>query len=105
MSSEQPTGASAYLLGKTPGMRAYLSVLLGDTHEAEDVLQELFLRYLRGGPAAGTMDADRWLFRVARNLGLKAVRSTRRRQAREARYRPQRPAGTDPAEAAGQQEA
>jgi len=104
MSSEKTPGASAYLLGRSPGLRAYLRVLLGNLHEAEDVLQELFLRYLRAGPAAGTTDADRWLFRVARNLALKVIRSSRRRQAREAAYDPERPAEPGPAESAALKE-
>jgi DNA-directed RNA polymerase specialized sigma24 family protein len=86
MSNANPPAASDYLLGKASGLRAYLRVLVADGHEAEDVLQELFLRFIRSGPPAGTEDANRWLFRVARNLGLKVIRSRRRRRAREATY-------------------
>ena len=104
MSTEQPPGASEYLLARSPGLRAYLRVLLGNFHEAEDALQELFLRYLRSGPPAGTPDADRWLFRVARNIGLNMWRGSRRRQARELAHEDARPAPPDPAEAAAQKE-
>jgi RNA polymerase sigma-70 factor (ECF subfamily) len=104
--SIDPTAAAAeYLLAKAAQLRAYLRVLLGPSPEVEDVLQELFLRYLRSGPRPGTIDADRWLFRVARNVGLTAVRGTRRRRQRETAYSPPAAAAPDPAEAAGQKEA
>jgi RNA polymerase sigma-70 factor (ECF subfamily) len=103
MNVAKPAAAQDYLLAQSARLRAYLRVLLGDAHAAEDVLQELFLRYLRGGPAAGTEDADRWLSRVARNLALKALRTSRRRRAREA-ARPPSAAGPDPADLAGRKE-
>jgi RNA polymerase sigma-70 factor (ECF subfamily) len=78
------TAAAEYLLRLTPRLRAYLRVLLGPNDEAEDLLQELFLRFLRAGPTPGTPDADRWVFRVSRNLALNAVRSRHRRRKREA---------------------
>jgi RNA polymerase sigma-70 factor (ECF subfamily) len=93
-----------YLLLQSPRLRAYLRVLLGRREEAEDALQELFLRYLRRGPPPGTEDASRWLFRVARNLALNTLRGARRRLRREAdcRHGPAEPA--DPAELAGKSE-
>jgi RNA polymerase sigma-70 factor (ECF subfamily) len=105
MSINDPAAASDYLLTKVPQLRAYLRVLLGPLTEAEDVLQELFIQYLRHGPRPATLDADRWLFRVARNLGLKAVRGSRRRLQRETAYQPPPPAEADPAELADQKEA
>lgn len=105
MTAQNSSQVSAYLGGLSPRLLAYLRVLLGDLHAAEDVLQELFLVYLRSGPPAGTPDAERWLFRVARNLGLKSVRGARRRQQRETLYGSRGLAVADPAVTVEQQEA
>ena len=96
--------AQDYLLAQTPRLSAYLRVLAGDAHEAEDVLQELFLRFLRAGPPPATPDADRWLFRVARNLALNARRGSLRRRQREAAYGSEQAGAPDPAELAGSKE-
>lgn len=80
----------------TPRLLAYLRMLLGDLHDAEDVLQELFLRFLARGPLPHTDDARRWLFHVGRNLGLKALRTNQRRERRE-RLHPQPAPCEDPA--------
>ena len=54
-------------------------LLLGDRAAAEDVAQEAFARLLARDelPAA---DAERWVFKVARNLGISRLRSVRRLQ-------------------------
>lgn len=58
--------------------------LLGSVQEADDVTQEAFLRlYLRPLPAGREHNVAGWLMRVATNLGYNALRSQRRRQARE----------------------
>jgi RNA polymerase sigma-70 factor (ECF subfamily) len=101
--SSDPTAAD-YLVARAPRLRAYLRVLLGPPAESDDVLQELFIRFLGGGPRPGGADADRWLFRVARNLALKAVRGADRRRRREAAYQPPSINPPDPAEAARQKE-
>ena len=104
MTAEKRSNVSEYLASLSPRLLGYLRVLLGDLHAAEDVLQELFLVYLRSGPPAGTLDAERWLFRVARNLGLKSIRGARRRQHRETLYGSRSSAVADPSVAVEQQE-
>lgn len=58
----------------------------GDREEADDIVQEVFLRYYRTPPEVGS-DGERraWLCRVATNLGLNALRSRQRRAGREER--------------------
>jgi len=52
----------------------------GQRDEAEDIVQEAFLRYYRTPPQATTEGEQRaWLCRVATNLGLNALRARQRR--------------------------
>ena len=61
---------------------AYRCVGQGD--EAEDITQEVFLRYYRTPPhACNETERRAWLCRVATNLGLNALRSRQRRSTRE----------------------
>ncbi|MBP1692776.1 MAG: polymerase, sigma-24 subunit, subfamily [Chloroflexi bacterium] len=53
--------------------------LTGDWQEAEDLALETFLR-LYQKPPAGEQNLVGWLYRVATNLGLNALRSRKRRQ-------------------------
>jgi RNA polymerase sigma factor (sigma-70 family) len=57
---------------------------VGRSDEAEDITQEVFLRYYRMPPRA-TSEAEQraWLCRVATNLGLNALRAHQRRTSRE----------------------
>lgn len=58
--------------------------MLGDEAEAEDVVQEVFLKALtRGGGFEGRSSAGTWLYRVAHNACLDRLRK-RRRHATEA---------------------
>ncbi len=54
-------------------------LLLGDRAAAEDVAQEAFARLLARDPLPPP-DAERWVFRVARNLGISRLRSLKRIQ-------------------------
>jgi RNA polymerase sigma factor (sigma-70 family) len=57
---------------------------VGQSDEAEDITQEVFLRYYRVPPRANSEAEQRaWLCRVATNLGLNALRSRQRRTNRE----------------------
>jgi RNA polymerase sigma factor (sigma-70 family) len=59
---------------------------VGRQDEAEDIAQEVFLRFYRMPPRAGSEAEQRaWLCRVATNLGLNALRSRQRRSDREER--------------------
>ncbi len=98
--------AERYLFEMTPKLRGYLRVLLGDLDDAEDLLQEVFLKYLKKGPEPWTLAAERWLFRVSRNEALNAIRGRRRRKVRERVYEAAwLKAAADPSEEAGKNEA
>jgi RNA polymerase sigma-70 factor (ECF subfamily) len=67
-----------------PAVRRLLAHVTRDRGEAEDLAQEVFVALLhqRFEPDQAH-DLRRWLLRVALNRGLNAVRSGRRREARE----------------------
>jgi RNA polymerase sigma factor (sigma-70 family) len=52
--------------------------LTGSAADADDVVQETFLRWLEGSPA-GDQPPDGWLIRVATRIGIDALRARRRR--------------------------
>lgn len=56
----------------------FIRRLLGDAHEAEDVLHETFMAMLREQGAVDVVSLRAWLYRVARNLCLNRIRSRRR---------------------------
>lgn len=72
------------LLANASWMRALARGLLGDAHEADDVVQEAALAALRGAPAGGT-EPRAWLARVVRNAAWRRLRTRARREAREQR--------------------
>jgi RNA polymerase sigma-70 factor (ECF subfamily) len=53
--------------------------LTGSAEDAEDVVQEAFVRLLATPPDAPAAELGRWLARVATNLGVDALRRRRRR--------------------------
>jgi RNA polymerase sigma-70 factor (ECF subfamily) len=53
--------------------------LTGSVEDAEDVVQEAFLRLVADPPDAPAHELGRWLARVATNLGIDALRRRRRR--------------------------
>jgi len=59
-------------------LHGFIRRMLGDAHEAEDVLHEAFLAMLREPPDAAVVSLRAWLYRVARNLCLNRIRSRRR---------------------------
>lgn len=62
-----------------PHVWRFLRHLLGDAALAEDVTQETFLRlYQRLPTFAGRSKFSTWVFRVARNAGVDALRAARR---------------------------
>lgn len=61
--------------------------LLGSAQEAEDIVQEVFLRLYLHPPRRGEEhDLLGWLLKVATNLAYNAARAHRRRRAREERF-------------------
>ena len=62
-----------------PSLHAYLCCLGMSSDQAEDIIQETFLRLVRHLPAQGAEDNLRsWVFRVAHNLSMDVHRSQRR---------------------------
>ena len=62
-----------------PRIYAHLLGMLGDPAEAQDLALETFYR-LSAKPAVESEQMTGWLYRVATNLGLNALRARRRRQ-------------------------
>jgi RNA polymerase sigma-70 factor (ECF subfamily) len=59
----------------------FLRHLLGDAALAEDITQETFLRLYQRLPSfAGRSKFSTWVFRVARNAGIDALRAARRHE-------------------------
>jgi len=58
---------------------SYVSRMLGDPYEAEDVTQEAFVRAYRSLPRfRGASSFHTWLYRIASNLAIDVVRRRRR---------------------------
>jgi RNA polymerase sigma-70 factor, ECF subfamily len=76
----------AVFRGHYNGVYRLLYRALGSRDEAEDLAQEVFLRFYRGGLAADRPHNVRaWLYQVALNLARNARRGDARRGGREAR--------------------
>lgn len=59
-------------------LRAFLLVRIGNQHEVDDALQELFLKLTRQGDAFCAVKNPRaWLFRVARNFLIDHLRTAK----------------------------
>ncbi|MGH8914820.1 MAG: RNA polymerase sigma factor [Acidimicrobiia bacterium] len=68
----------------------FLRHLLGDPELAEDVTQETFVRvYRKLGTLGFRSKFSTWVFQVARNAGIDAIRSRRRRERLTLAIRPQ----------------
>ncbi len=63
----------------TPRLRYYISKLLGDTHAADDVLQEVWTVAFQGLPRLrNTRMSSPWLYRTARYCALQQLRRSGR---------------------------
>jgi RNA polymerase sigma-70 factor (ECF subfamily) len=83
----------------------FLRHLVGDAAMAEDVAQEAFVRmYQRLGTFRHQAKFSTWLFQIARNAGVDALRK-RSRQLRLVEAAPMGPASADPAVSAEVREA
>ncbi len=68
-----------------PEVLAYLIRLLGDRHDAEDVCQDALLRAYRAYDRLRPDSNPRaWLYKIATNTALNAIRQRKRRAARDA---------------------
>ena len=74
-----PQAVEALVARKLPRMTALAQRLLGDRAEAEDVVQELFLRVWKSAAAwqPGAARFDTWMHRVAYNLCTDRLRKRR----------------------------
>ncbi|MBI5725477.1 MAG: RNA polymerase sigma factor [Planctomycetes bacterium] len=80
--------SQGFFLARSARLRAYVHLLTGDMNDADDIMQEVFLKYLDKGPQTSDPQAERWLFRVARNQALDSIRGGKRRTRREQAYQP-----------------
>lgn len=64
-----------------PSLHRYCARMLGSALEGEDIVQETLAR-AAGAKGGGIEHPERWLFRIARNAALDALRRTRRETAR-----------------------
>ncbi|MGE5721815.1 MAG: RNA polymerase sigma factor [Sphingomonadales bacterium] len=82
---EQHEGLAALYLAHHRELLRFLTARTGDPHEAEDVMQELWLKVTAGqhGPVA---NGRAYLYRMAQNLVLDRVRERGRRVRRESAW-------------------
>lgn len=81
---DNPTEFDSLFLEHWPAIYRALVRLLGDRAEAEDVALDAFWRlYCR--PPSRSVNLGGWLYRVATNLGLNALRARKRRERHEMR--------------------
>lgn len=75
----EPDAVRALMARKLPRLMSLAQRMLGDAAEAEDVVQETFLRAWRQAPAwkPGAAKFDTWLHRVALNLCYDRLRRRR----------------------------
>src|SRR3954470_19614953 len=67
-----------------PRVVALLARLTGDRGQAEEIAADVFCKVSQRGPVAlGGDDPAPWIYRVATNAGLDALRSATRRRRRE----------------------
>lgn len=76
-------GLAGVFLAERPKLLGFLTNRLGSTAEAEDALQEVWVKLAGGGPPGPVADALPYLFRMCENVARDARRSEARRHARE----------------------
>src|SRR6187455_387865 len=78
----EEAGLAALVTAYRPDLRAFLSARCGDPAEAEDLLQELWLK-VAGVPSGPIANGRAYLFRAANNLVLDRVRARHRAMRRD----------------------
>ena len=81
VTSADATGA--LLLNITPRLRRYLAVAFPTLRDPEDVIQDVFLEFLRARAAPATTSAVYGLFGAVRHRALRTLRDRRRCRHRE----------------------
>ena len=83
-----------------PRVLATAARVLGDAHRAADVVQEAFVKIHAALPSfAGDASLALWIHKIAVHEALNAVRTDRRRRARETRVKPASQAPADESQA------
>jgi RNA polymerase sigma factor (sigma-70 family) len=94
MSGPPLTGGLALLYEQhRPGILRFLRARTGDPAEADDVLQELWIK-VQAGDSGPVANGRAYLFRMAHNLVLDRLREQRRRKLRDSSWAVERSAGT-----------
>jgi RNA polymerase sigma factor (sigma-70 family) len=84
VTGQQPCDLLAVYLSRRDAIGRFLSARLASKEEAEDVLQELFLRLSRTAPPDDVRDPAAYLFRMAMNMARDYRRERQRAHTREA---------------------
>jgi RNA polymerase sigma-70 factor (ECF subfamily) len=83
LASEQPSPLVAAYFSNRQAIQRFLAARVGDRQEAEDLVQELFLKLEGVVPPPDLRDPVSYLFRMALNLARDKRRERQRAQARE----------------------
>src|SRR5258708_15881110 len=82
MIADDPQDAEAFArwLGELrPGLHRYCARMVGSAFDGEDVVQDALAKAAEAWPGPGAIGAPRaWLFRIAHNAALDALRRRRR---------------------------
>lgn len=76
----------SFYLETAPALRAYIARSVGSVHAADDLLQDVFMRFLRKAPAGlSELQMRGYLYRTAETLIVDRWRQRRRESERDAR--------------------
>lgn len=78
-----PSGLALVYQDMRAELTRFLTARLGDAGEAEEAVQELYLRLHGAGQGGPVGNARAYLYRAAQNVALDRVRERRRRRARD----------------------
>ncbi len=67
----------------SPGIYGYIRSIVLDTHEAEDLTQQVFIKLMTAQARLAGPELAPWLLRVARNSAIDSLRRSRRTQLRD----------------------
>ncbi|MDQ0466376.1 RNA polymerase sigma-70 factor (ECF subfamily) [Caulobacter ginsengisoli] len=91
--SLEPEAFERMLADLRPKLHRYCARMVGSAIEGEDVVQDAMVKAAQAFPAAGDIGRpDAWLFRIAHNTALDALRSRKRRPTAELTVEPAGPA-------------
>lgn len=95
--SPPPDDLAQLMAELRPSLHRYCARMVGSAFEGEDVVQDALTKAAEAWPAAGVVEHPRsWLFRIAHNTALDALRHRRRQAALTAHLEPDAaPPGAD----------